>query len=67
MGWGLRGGRIEQKRKRTHGHGQQYGDCWERGVKGDYMVIGKNTMKIKFKKCVLLIIMHLVQILCGKL
>ena len=26
---------IEQKGKRTHGHGQQYGDCWgEEGIKG---------------------------------
>ena len=24
----LEGGGIEQKGKRTHGHGQQYGDCW---------------------------------------
>ena len=33
-----RGGRladrgIEQKRKGTHGHGQQCGDCWGRGIK----------------------------------
>ena len=27
----LGGGGIEQKGKRTHGHGQQYGDCG-----GDY-------------------------------
>ena len=28
------GGRIEQKGKRTHGHGQEYGDCREgRGYK----------------------------------
>ena len=26
----LGGGRIKQKRKRTHGHGQQCGDCWGR-------------------------------------
>ena len=26
-GWRLGGGGIEQKRKRTHGHGQQCGDC----------------------------------------
>ena len=26
---------IEQKGKRTHGHGQQYGNCWrERGITG---------------------------------
>ena len=24
----LAGGAIEQKGKRTHGHGQQCGDCW---------------------------------------
>ena len=24
----LRDGGIKQKRKRTHGHGQQCGDCW---------------------------------------
>ena len=30
----LRNGRIEQKGKRTHGHGQQCGDCWgEEGIK----------------------------------
>ena len=29
------GSRIEQKGKRTHGHGQQCGDCWEEeGMKG---------------------------------
>ena len=28
---GVRGGAIEQKGKRTHGHGQQCGDCWEEG------------------------------------
>ena len=26
------GGGIEQKGKRTHGRGQQCGDCWEVGV-----------------------------------
>ena len=45
----LAGGGIEQKGKRTHGHGQQCGDCWGeegiRGLKGN----GKNTLKI-FKK-----------------
>ena len=31
--WGnLGGGGIEQKRKRTHRHGQQCGDCWDGGV-----------------------------------
>ena len=29
------GGGTEQKGKRTHGHGQQCGDCWgERGISG---------------------------------
>ena len=28
-------GGIEQKGKRTHGHGQQCGDCWGKGVQGD--------------------------------
>ena len=35
--WGrkLVGGGIEQKGKRTHGHGQQCGDCWgEQGIRG---------------------------------
>ena len=34
---GLEGGGIEQKGKRTHGHGQQCGDCGEgdeRDVRG---------------------------------
>ena len=42
----LGGGGIEQKGKRTHGHGQQCGDCWkERGIRrlnGN----GKNTVKV---------------------
>ena len=46
----LVGGGIEQRRKRTHGHGQQCGDCWGqggiRGLNGN----GKNTIKITFKK-----------------
>ena len=28
----VRGGGIEQKRKRTHGHGQQCGDWWGEGI-----------------------------------
>ena len=28
---GLRGGGIKQKGKRTHGHGQQCGDCGQKG------------------------------------
>ena len=46
----LGGAGIEQKGKRTHGHGQQCGDCWGqggiRGLNGN----GKNTIKIKFLK-----------------
>ena len=46
VGW-LEGGGIEQKGKRTHGYGQQCGDCWveggERGLNGN----GKNIIKIK--------------------
>ena len=34
-GRGLGGGVIKQKRKRTHGHGQQCGDCKQEGVYGD--------------------------------
>ena len=46
-GWGrLVCGRIEQKRKRTHGHGQRCGDCWGEEDKGT-MVMEKNTIKIK--------------------
>ena len=47
---GLEGGGIEQKRKRTHGRGQQCGDCCEeegiRGLNGN----GKNTIKTIIKK-----------------
>ena len=50
MGGGGRGGGTEHTGKRTHGHGQQWGDCWEEagitGLNGS----GKNTMKIKSKK-----------------
>ena len=41
----LGSGGIEQKGKRTHGHGQQCGDCGGRGISrlnGN----GKNTIKI---------------------
>ena len=34
-GSGSRGGRIEQKGKRAHGHGQHGGDCWGKwGISG---------------------------------
>ena len=40
---------LRKKGKRTHGHGQQCGDCWGaehiRGLKGNV----KNTIKIKIK------------------
>ena len=49
MGGGLRCGEIEQEGKRTHGHGQQCGDCWGEGVIRELNDNGKNTMKIKFK------------------
>ena len=43
----VEGERIEQKEKRTHEHGQQYGDCGEeegiRGINDN----GKNTIKRK--------------------
>ena len=42
---------MEQIGKRTHGHGQQCGDCWGwggiRGLNGNG---GKSTIKIKFLK-----------------
>ena len=45
MGRGLGGGGIEQKGKRTHGYGQQCGDCWGEGLKGN----GKIQQKLKLK------------------
>ena len=46
MGW-VGGGETEQKRKRTHGHGQcgAKGEGGYKGINGN----GKNTIKIKFK------------------
>ena len=45
---------TEQKGKRTHGHGQQCGDCLGgggvRGLNGN----GKNTVKIKILKTLML-------------
>ena len=52
MGQGgrLKGGGIEQKGKKTHGHGQQCADCWgEAGVRGLKCNV-KNAIKIKLKK-----------------
>ena len=48
MGGDLRGGGIEQKGKRTHGQGQQGGDCCREGDIRGLNSNGKNTMKIKF-------------------
>ena len=50
-GWGKwGGGGIEQKGKRTRGHGQPCGDCWgETGIRG-LNGNGKNTIMIKSKK-----------------
>ena len=48
-GRGRGGGRIEQKGKRTHGHGQQCGDCWGGGGIKGLNSNGKNTIKIKLK------------------
>ena len=43
--WNLGGGGIKQKGKRTHGHGQQWGDCGgEGGIRG-LNDNGKNTIK----------------------
>ena len=43
-------GGTEQKGKRTHGHGQQCGNCWGEGHIRGLTSNRKNTMKIKFKK-----------------
>ena len=46
MGVWVGGGGIEQKCKRTHGLGQQCGDCggWQQGIRG-LNGNGKNTIK----------------------
>ena len=44
VGEKLGGEEVGQKGKRTHGHGQQWGDCWGRGI------WGLNTKKKKYKK-----------------
>ena len=42
-------GKIEQKRKRIHGHGQQCGDCWrEVSIKG-LNNNEKNTIRLNKK------------------
>ena len=45
--WGFGGKGTEQKGKRTHGHGQQCGDCWGVGGIREVNGNGKNTIKIK--------------------
>ena len=45
-GWGrLEDGGIEQKRKKTHGHGQQCGNC-----QGEGSIKGLNGNGKKYKK-----------------
>ena len=46
----LGSGEIEQKGKKTHGHGQQCGDCRGQGCVRGLNGNGKNTIKIKFLK-----------------
>ena len=41
----MKGGRVEEKGKKTHGHGQQYGDCW-----GDVGIRGLNDNGKKYNK-----------------
>ena len=45
----VRAGDIEKNGKKTQGHGQQYGDFQGEEGKGDYLVMEKNTIKIKLK------------------
>ena len=46
-------GFIEQKGKRTHGHGQQYDDSWEeghvRGLNGNGKKYNKDKINYKMK------------------
>ena len=39
-------GRIEQQRKRAHGHGQHSSDCWGKGDVRGLNGNGKNIIKI---------------------
>ena len=48
LGGEVRAGGIGQKGNRTHGHGQQCGDCGGVGIKGLHGN-GKNTRKKKNK------------------
>ena len=45
-GGNLRGGGIEEKGKRTHGHGLQCGHCWVEGSIRELTDNGKNSIKI---------------------
>ena len=45
----LAGGKIEQKEKRTHGHGQQSGDCG-----GEWVIRGLNVNAKIYKKYIIL-------------
>ena len=46
MGGRLGAWGIEQKGKRTHGHGPQCGDCWGKGCIKE--LNGNGTIKIKY-------------------
>ena len=47
--WGLGDGGIEQKGKRTHGHGQECADCWGVGFTRELNGNGK-IQKNQIKK-----------------
>ena len=49
VGW-LEGGGIEQKGKRTHGYGQQCGDCCGEAAIGRITGNGKTMIKKSEKK-----------------
>ena len=52
MGGRLEGGGIKQKGERTHGHGQQCGDCEGEGGIRKINGNGKNTTKNNFLEVV---------------
>ena len=41
---------LGEKEKKTHGQGQQRGDCWEEGGPMGLNHNGKNGIRFKFKK-----------------
>ena len=50
LGLGVGGKGVEglsKKEKRTHGHGQQGGDCWRRGIR-ELNGNGKNIIKMTY-------------------